>query len=89
MESTGRITKLDTLGRISLPKKVVRDLKIERNSAMDISIEGDTIRLEKYFPQCTLCGNTENIKQFKGRNICAECIEEASAKFLEKQDRSE
>ena len=89
MKPTGIITKLDLLGRVAFPVKLVKDLKIERSSAMDISVEGDTIRLEKYFPHCMFCGSTENIKQFKSRIICTECMEEAVAKSLEAQNRRE
>ena len=78
MKPTGIITRCDKIGRMLLPKQLVKDLNIKSQTAMEIYIEDDTIVLEAYLPKCVLCGETENLKVFKGQNLCAQCIEDLS-----------
>lgn len=47
---TGIIRRIDDLGRIILPKEIRKSLQIHEGDPLEISIEGDTICLDKYIP---------------------------------------
>lgn len=73
MKSTGIVRKIDELGRIVLPIELRRVLDIEKDSALEIYVDEQSIILRKYQPACTFCNSAEGVKQFQGRNICAAC----------------
>ena len=76
MKSTGIVRKVDELGRIVLPIELRRTMGIDVKDALEIYVEGDTIMLRKYEPSCVFCGNAKDVKNFKGKNICQECLAE-------------
>ena len=80
MKSTGIVRKVDELGRIVLPIELRRTLDIEVKDALEIYVDGAQIILKKYEPACIFCGNTKDIINFKGKNICHECMAEMSSK---------
>lgn len=79
MKSTGIVRKVDELGRVVLPIELRRTLDISPRDPLEIFIEGDTIILKKYETACIFCGQTENIIDFKGKNLCSDCNEELKA----------
>ena len=76
MKSTGIVRHIDELGRIVVPKELRKKLGIGANDPVEISSDGDKIILTKYAPVCHFCGSTENIHEFKEKNICMKCIAE-------------
>ncbi|HIV62431.1 MAG TPA: AbrB/MazE/SpoVT family DNA-binding domain-containing protein [Candidatus Butyricicoccus avistercoris] len=80
MKSTGIVRKVDELGRIVLPIELRRTLDIEVKDALEIYVDGAQIILKKYEPACIFCGNAKDIINFKGKNICHECMAEMSSK---------
>ena len=69
--------KVDRLGRIVLPIEIRRNLDIvEEKDALEIFVEEDKLYLKKYEPACIFCQNLRNVINFKGRNICKNCIEQ-------------
>ena len=80
MKSTGIVRKVDELGRIVLPIELRRTLDIEVKDALEIYVDGAQIILKKYVPACIFCGNAKDIINFKGKNICHECMAEMSSK---------
>lgn len=74
MKSTGITRKIDELGRIVLPIELRRGLEIGEKDALEIYVEEDRIILRKYKPSCVFCGNEDNIIDYKGKYICADCI---------------
>ncbi|EQB88840.1 hypothetical protein SDC9_123051 [bioreactor metagenome] len=74
MKSTGIVRKVDELGRIVIPIELRRTLDIEIKDALEIYVDRDQIILKKYEPACIFCGNARDIKNFKGKNICHECL---------------
>ena len=79
MKSTGIVRKVDELGRVVLPIELRRTLDIEVKDALEIYVDGASIILKKYESACIFCANAKNIIRFKGRNICKQCMSEASA----------
>lgn len=80
MKSTGIVRKVDELGRIVLPIELRRTLDIEVKDALEIYVDGAQIILKKYEPACIFCGNAKDIVNYKGKNICHECLAEMAAK---------
>lgn len=76
MKSTGIVRKVDELGRIVLPIELRRTLDIAEKDALEIYVEGSTILLKKYEPACIFCGDAKDVINYRGRNICARCLEE-------------
>ncbi len=76
MKSTGIVRKVDELGRVVLPIELRRNLNIEEKDALEIYVDGNTVILKKYEPDCIFCGNANDVVNFKGKNICAACLKE-------------
>ena len=81
MKSTGIVRKIDALGRIVLPIELRRTLDIGERDAVEISVEGSNIVLRKYRPACVFCEATKDVQTFKGKNICAKCLQELHAQL--------
>ena len=76
MKATGIVRKVDELGRIVLPIELRRMLDIAEKDALEIYVKDDTIILKKYQPACIFCDNSEDVINYKGKNICAHCMAE-------------
>ena len=74
MRSTGIVRRVDELGRIVIPIELRRNLDIEEKGGMEILVDDDKIILRKYEPVCVFCGSARDIKLFKGKNVCQECL---------------
>lgn len=76
MKSTGIVRKVDELGRIVLPIELRRTLDIAEKDSLEIYVDGPSIILRKYEPSCIFCSDAHNIVNYKGKNICANCMKE-------------
>ena len=77
MKSTGIVRKIDELGRIVIPKEIRRTFDIKENTdALEIFVDENTIILKKYEPACIFCNGADKVVNFKGRNICSDCLKE-------------
>jgi transcriptional pleiotropic regulator of transition state genes len=76
MKSTGIVRKVDELGRIVLPIELRRTLDIDVRDALEIYVDGNQIVLKKYEPACVFCGNAKDVTNYKGKNVCRNCIQE-------------
>lgn len=74
MKSTGIVRKIDELGRFVIPMEMRNKLGISNNDSLEIYVEGTSIILKKYQPDCVFCGNSKNITEYKGKNICEKCL---------------
>ena len=74
MKATGIVRKVDQLGRIVLPMELRRTLQIDVRDELEIFVEDDQIYLAKYQPKCVICGSEKNLKEYKGKKICSDCI---------------
>ncbi|HBU13252.1 MAG TPA: AbrB family transcriptional regulator [Clostridiales bacterium] len=75
MKSTGIVRPLDTLGRVVLPIELRRVLGLGPKDPVEIYVDGDYILLKKYQPSCIFCESMEDITTYKGKNVCASCID--------------
>lgn len=76
MKSTGVVRKVDELGRIVLPIELRRSLDIAEKDALEIYVDGEQVILKKYQPACVFCGEARDISNYKGKNICSECMKD-------------
>lgn len=81
MKSTGIVRKVDELGRIVLPIELRRTLGIEEKDRIEIFVDGESIILRKYHPGCIFCDNAKDIINYKGKNICPDCIRAMNEKL--------
>ena len=76
MKSTGVVRRLDELGRIVIPIELRRTLDLADRDCLEIFTEGEQIILKKYEPACIFCGESKDIVNYKGKNICKCCMED-------------
>ena len=69
------------LGRIVLPIELRRTLDIAERDSLEIYMEGDAIILRKYQPTCVFCDSSKGITNFRGKNVCADCIKSLGEKL--------
>ena len=76
MKSTGMIRQLDSLGRIVLPIELRRTLEINTKDMLEIFVEGSSVVLRKYEPNCHFCGGSTGLTSYKDKLICKRCLKE-------------
>ena len=78
MKSTGIIRRVDELGRVVLPIELRNKFGITEKDPMEIYVDGNSIILKKYEPNCIFCGNSKNLMEFEDKVICKKCAEKIS-----------
>ena len=73
MKSTGIIRKVDELGRVVIPIEIRNQFNIAEKDPIEIYVDGSSIVLKKYEPNCIFCGNTENLINYNDKLICEDC----------------
>ena len=76
MKSTGIFRRIDSLGRFVLPKELRKSLDIQQNDYLQIFLDGDTIILKKSQLSCLLCGNTDDLADYRDKKICRSCLQD-------------
>ena len=78
MKSTGIIRKVDELGRVVIPIEIRNQFNIAEKDPIEIYVDGSSIILKKYEPNCIFCGNTENLINYNDKLICEDCSKKIS-----------
>ena len=78
MKSTGIIRKVDELGRVVIPIEIRNQFNIAEKDPIEIYVDGSSIVLKKYEPNCIFCGNTENLINYNDKLICEDCSKKIS-----------
>lgn len=81
MKAVGIVRKLDDLGRYVLPVEIRRVLNINIGDPLEIFVEDENILLRKYEPACIFCNEAKNVTNYKGKNVCDNCMKELSNRF--------
>ncbi len=76
MKATGITRQVDELGRLVLPIELRKALNIQTKDYIEFWMDGQSVILKKHEPSCIFCGEAENIINYKGKNICADCFSE-------------
>lgn len=74
MKSTGIVRQVDDLGRVVLPKELRDTLDIAEKDPLEIYVDENKILLKKYQPGCIFCNSAKDVSNFKGKNICPDCM---------------
>ena len=75
MKATGVVRGIDSLGRFVIPIEIRKTMDLKINDNMEIFVDGDRIILKKYNPACIFCGEADEVIYYKGKMVCAACIE--------------
>ncbi len=73
MKSTGIIRRMDELGRVVIPIEIRNQFNIAQRDPIEIYVDGSSIILRKFEPNCIFCGNTKNLVAYHDKLICHEC----------------
>ena len=76
MKSTGIVRQLDSLGRIVLPIELRRSLDIGPKDLLEIMVDGNSVVLRKYEPNCAFCGSAGKLSAYRDKLICKRCLKE-------------
>ncbi len=76
MKTTGVIRQLDSLGRIVLPIELRRTLDIKTKDMLEILVEGSSVILRKYEPNCHFCGSSSGLVSYRDKLVCRRCLRE-------------
>ena len=83
MKATGIIRKVDELGRVVVPIELRNKLNINVKDEVEIYVDGSSIILKKFEPNCIFCGNTKGLIEYKDKLICKKCLENINNKSKE------
>ncbi len=75
MKSTGIVRRVDELGRVVLPIELRNKFGITEKDPMEIYVDGSSIILRKYEPNCMFCGGSKKLVEFQDKLICEKCAE--------------
>lgn len=78
MKSTGIVRKVDELGRVVIPIEIRNKFDIIEKDPIEIYVDGSSIILKKYEPNCVFCGNTKSLISYKDKLVCSKCAEKLS-----------
>lgn len=85
LKSTGIIRRVDELGRVVIPIELRNKLNIVEKDPIEIYVDGSSIVLKKYEPNCVFCGNTKFLSTYKDKLICKKCANKVSNLFNEQE----
>lgn len=68
MKSTGII-------RVVIPIELRNKFGIFEKDPIETYVEGSSIILKKYEPNCIFCGNSKNLIKYNEKQICKKCLE--------------
>lgn len=75
MKSTGIVRKVDELGRVVIPIEIRNKFNIAEKDPIEIYVEGSSIILKKFEPNCVFCGSTKDLVEYKDKLVCAKCTD--------------
>ena len=73
MKSTGIVRRVDELGRVVIPIEIRNKFDIKEKDPIEIYVDGSSIILRKFEPNCVFCGNSKNLIEYKDKLICSKC----------------
>lgn len=83
MKPTGIVRRMDDLGRIVIPIELRNKFDIKEKDPMEIYVDGISIILKKYEPNCIFCGSIKELVSYKDKLICTKCSEQIKEKIEE------
>lgn len=84
MKSTGIVRKVDELGRVVIPIELRNKFDIKIKDPIEIFVDGSSIVLKKYEPNCIFCGNSKDLIDYNEKLVCQKCASKIAKKVEEK-----
>ena len=78
MKSTGIVRRVDELGRVVIPIELRNKFGIAEKDPIEIYVDGSSIILKKYEPNCVFCGSSKKLVDYKGKLISSKCAKQIS-----------
>ena len=78
IKSTGIVRRMDELGRVVIPMELRNQFKIVEKDPIEIFVDGSSIILRKYLPNCIFCGGTKDLLEYNDKLICNKCADKIS-----------
>ena len=79
MKSTGIIRRVDELGRVVIPIEIRNQFNIIEKDPIEIYVDGSSIILKKFEPNCIFCGNNQDLLSYHDKLICTDCAKKIGA----------
>ena len=93
MRATGITRRLDCLGRIVIPREIVKNMDLEKHTPLEFFIDGDTIILKKYIAKdaCRVTGviSADNVSLADGKLTVSQDIAQIIKKELSEEHKNE
>ena len=74
MFSAGIARRVDMLGRVVIPKELRDKYGMTSGTPVEMNVDGDSIVLGVYKPECIFCKSKDNVVEYKKTHICSDCI---------------
>ena len=81
MKSTGIVRRVDELGRVVIPIELRNKFDIQVKDPIEIFVDGSSIVLKKYEPNCIFCGGSKNLINYNDKLVCEKCAEKIGKKM--------
>lgn len=70
---------IDPLGRLVIPKQYRKEMDIpEEGGTVVVTCTNGVVTVAKAEKSCIFCGETQELKDFKNRAVCRNCLAEMS-----------
>ena len=86
MKDIGIARPVDRLGRIVIPKSIIKQLDIKNGEKLDIYLEGPRIILEKTIKRCASCGSEDNQAACGDIILCFDCADRILKNILSQRE---
>ena len=63
-------------GKLILPYEFINNAGICKGSLVEFFIKDDALIIKKFGPKCIFCNRMKELKSYKGKKVCIECIKE-------------
>ena len=74
MKSTGIVRRVDELGRVVVPKEIRNQFNISERDPIEIFIDGNSIVLRKFEPNCIFCGSSKKLITYNDKQVSDNCF---------------
>lgn len=69
------VRRIELSGRFPLPKEARKGISISHDDRVEFFTEDENITIMKYRERCCICEENFDVKPFKGKQVCSECME--------------
>ena len=81
VEATGIVRRLDELGRIVIPKAILKNLCINKESMLQLIGGDNEIIVREQKNNCIFCDRTNNLTKYKNRYVCQNCLNKLKSEY--------